>query len=313
MILSVLVGTCDRLGQLRELLRSVREGTRAPTRILVSDAGSTDGTVEFLRAEGGEGLVPVFEGRRRGQAAALNDLLRLVETPYVCWLSDDNVVVPGALDTAVAILDGEPRIGMVGLKVRDVKGPFTAAPYIGGVSAIGILNVNQGLLRTAVLREVGGFSEAFRDYGIDPDLTAKVLLSGHDIVYTREVAVRHARNWTEDRASPEFARIMERQKAYLEMYRRKYAAFAEGGPAWRAKKAAWTWLTRATGLERRLDGADRVLGQLPRDWHNIFTGRYISVLDPVRCRRRPYHLRQSISPRQRPHALPSDPAPSVAT
>ena len=75
---------------------------------------------------------------------------------------------------------------MVGLKVRDVGGPSVAAPYIGGISPIGILNVNQGLLRTDFLRKVGSFSETFGFYGIDPGLTAMVLYSGHDVVYTKK-------------------------------------------------------------------------------------------------------------------------------
>lgn len=309
MTLSVLLGTCDRLGQLRACLTSILEGTQVPVRVYVSDAGSTDGTVEYLREFASPSVIPVFEERRRGQAAALNDILRQVGTPYVCWLSDDNLVVEGALDTAVSILEGEPRIGMVALKVRDIQGPFVDAPYIGGVSPIGILNVNQGLLRTSVMRDVGGFSEAFRDYGIDPDLTAKVLLSGHDIVYTRAVAVRHARNWSSDRSSAEFTRIMERQRQYLNLYRRKYAAFDRPAPTWQAKKAVWAWLRRFSWLDARMNSAEKWLGLLPRDWHNVFSARYISLFDPIACWRRPYHLRQRVPRRLQPRVLPADPSP----
>lgn len=87
---------------------------------------------------------------------------------------------------------------MVGLKVRDMQGPFAKEPYIGGISSCGILNVNQGLLRTKLLHELGGFSEAFMDYGIDPDLTARLLFSGNDIVYTRNTAIHHWRDWGTD-------------------------------------------------------------------------------------------------------------------
>ena len=35
-------------------------------------------------------------------------------------------------------------------------------------TVIGVLNVNQGMPRTGVIQELGGFSERYRDYGIDP-------------------------------------------------------------------------------------------------------------------------------------------------
>jgi hypothetical protein len=171
--LSVVVGTLDRLAQLRQCLDSIVSQTRTPVRVYVTDAGSTDGTIEYLRSIGAGWLVPILTGRRLGQARAYNDVFAQVATPYVCWLSDDNVVVDRGLDRAIAILEDEPAIGMVALKVRDMMGPFARSPYIGGISDVGILNVNQGVLRTRVLRAVGGFSETFRDYGIDPDLTAR--------------------------------------------------------------------------------------------------------------------------------------------
>ena len=307
--LSVVVGTFDRHDQLRACINSIFEHTRTPVRLYVTDAGSTDGTVPYLESMASERLVPIFEGRRRGQAAALNDVFARVDTPYVCWLSDDNVVVDASLDVAVDILDREASIGMVGLKVKDLEGPFVSAPYIGGLSSIGILNVNQGVLRTEVLRAVGGFSEAFRDYGIDPDLTAKVLFSGHDVVYTRRVAVHHTRNWSVDRASPEYARLRERQQAYLDLYEKKYGSLAAtSGTLWKAKKAFWNWLQAAARVP--LNSERRVLGQIPRDWHNVFSAQFIILLDPLRTRGRSYHLVQSCPPGRRPASLPEDPLPS---
>jgi GT2 family glycosyltransferase len=306
-ILSVIVGTFNRRDQLRACIDSVFAQTTVPVALHVTDAGSDDGTVEYLESRAEGCLIPVFEGRRRGQAAALNAVFARIETPYVCWLSDDNVVVNRGLDTAVGILDREHRIGMVGLKVKDVAGPFVDAPYIGGLSSLGILNVNQGVVRTRLLQAVGGFSEAFRDYGIDPDLTAKVLLSGSDVVYTRQVVIHHHRGWSPDRSSAEFALQMERQKAYMHLYRRKYEASVAGGWPWRIKKAIWSWTRVAMGLD--LGSPRPVLGLLVRDWHNTFGGRFISLLDPIVCRRRPYHLRQHCPRRRLPAALPSDPAP----
>ncbi|MGH7388987.1 MAG: glycosyltransferase [Candidatus Rokuibacteriota bacterium] len=312
-VLSVVVGTFDRLDQFRACVESIFRETRVPVHVWVTDAGSTDGTVDYLRSLDPERVTAVLTGRRLGQARAYNDVFVQVTTPYVCWLSDDNVVVEGGLDIAVRVLEAEPRIGMVGLKVRDVRGPFSRAPYIGGISATGILNVNQGVLRTRVLTAVGGFSEAFRDYGIDPDLTAKVLFSGHAVAYTRPVAIHHHRNWSADRASPEYGRQMERQEAYRALYWQKYGGLVPETLAWRGRRLVWRALRLTVPHLRDLTSRRRWLGLIPRDWYNIFNARYVSLLDPIHYRGREFHLVQYCPSRHRPRALPEDPRVGIAS
>ncbi len=213
----------------------------------------------------------------------------------------------GGLDAAVRILDSRPKVGMVGLKTRDVQGPFVKAPYIGGISSIGILNVNQGVLRTDLLKAVGGFSEVFRDYGIDPDLTAKVLYSGQEIVYTRAVALHHYRNWSTERDSREYRAQLARTRRAQALYDRKYAHLARGAWLWNARRAVWWLFTRALGRRYSLDSPRRVLGMVTRDWHNVVKGRYISLLDPLWTAEREYHLVQRCPRLRRPDRLPEDP------
>jgi GT2 family glycosyltransferase len=303
--LSVVVGTLNRLEQLRRCLDSIVAETTVSVRVYVSDAGSSDGTVKYLEAVASDRIVPVFAGQRQGQARAYNEVFAQVDTPYVCWLSDDNVIVNGALDVAVGILDTTPTIGMVGLKVKDVRGPFSDAPYIGGISVIGILNVNQGVVRTPILHAIGGFSEAFRDYGIDPDLTAKVLFSGHAVAYTRVIGIHHYRNWA-DPTSPEYARHMDRQRAYLDLYLRKYAAQTPSGVAWPARRLLAKAVRGLLALWPGRHSTRAILGLTPRDWANVIGSRYISLLDGWRSRGKPYHLTQWCPPRSRPSTLPAD-------
>ena len=303
--LSVVLGTFNRLESLKRCLDSILRETRTPVIVHVTDAGSTDGTEDYLRSLDDGRVRILLVGRKLGQARAYNDIFRIVDTPYVAWLSDDNQVVDGGLDAAVRILDRQPRVGMVALKTKDVQGPFLGSVYLGGVSEIGVLNVNQGMLRTDVLREVGGFSETFGFYGIDPDLTAKVLYAGHDIVYTRQVALHHYRDWPVQAGTPEHTELARHHATSLELYRRKWGAMAEGDGAWRAKRRAWGWLKRR--LKRRYDenSTRPVLGGLWRDWNNVLLSRHISLLDPWLSARRDFHLRQRAA--RRP--LPPDPSP----
>lgn len=305
--ISIVVGTMNRVPYLRRCVESIVRETRRPFRLYVTDAGSTDGTLEYLESVRSERIIPVLVGKKLGQARAYNDIFEQIFSPYTCWLSDDNEVVNGGLDLAADVLDAWPRIGMVGLKVRDLQGPFAAQPYIGGLSRFGILNVNQGVLRTEILRTVGGFSLAFRDYGIDPDLTAKILLSGHDIVYTRTVVIHHHRLWPEDESSPEYHALMAKQQRYFSLYAKKYAALKRFGWLWLGKKAFWFIARRL--FKRRLDlsASTPILGYLPREWHDMIAGRFIHVWDPVITRGKPFHLRQRCPSWIRPRRMLPDP------
>ena len=305
--LSVVLGTFNRLESLKRCLDSVLRETTTPLIVHVTDAGSTDGTEEYLRSLDDGCVRILLVGRKLGQARAYNDIFKVVDTPYVAWLSDDNQVVEGGLDAAVRILDRQPRVGMVALKTKDVQGPFLGSVYLGGVSEIGVLNVNQGLLRTQVLREVGYFSEAFGFYGIDPDLTAKVLFSGHDIVYTRPVALHHYRDWPTEDAAAEHAALAAMHKRSLDLYRAKYGGIGGEDRLWRAKRRFWAWFKKK--LRGRYDENSLTprLGGLPRDWNNVFLSRYISLFDPWLSAGRDYHLRQRIPRRRRPASLPPEP------
>jgi GT2 family glycosyltransferase len=300
--LAVVLGTYNRLESLRRCVASVLAETRTPFVLYVTDAGSTDGTVEYLQAVASERVVPILVGTRLGQARAYNDVFAAVTTPYVVWISDDNEIVKGGLDLAVSILDRRPGVGMVAVKVKDVEGPSVSAPYLGAISSIGVLNVNQGMLRTPILHAVGGFSERFRDYGIDPDLTAKVLFSGWEIAYTRAVGIHHHRLWAD--GSEAGAAQRARQQGYVTLYAEKWGTYAPPDLRWRLRVLAWKAFQKATGLG--INASRRILGLNSRDWCNTISGRYISPFDALQTRGRPYHLVQR-PPGQR-RRLPPDPA-----
>ena len=306
--LSIVLGTCDRLVSLRRCLDSIVRETRTPFVVHVTDAGSTDGTRAYLQSIASETIRPVLVGRRLGQARAYNDVFRTLATPYVAWLSDDNEVVDGGLDLAVRILRQRREVGMVALKTRDVQGPFLGSAYLGGVSEIGVLNVNQGVLRTEVLREAGYFSEAFGSYGIDPDLTAKVLYAGRDIVYTRPVALHHFRDWPTDEATPEHTALARQHERSLRLYREKYAGFGTDDGWWATKRKAWAWFKRRLGRRYDENSLRPRLGGLWRDWNNAFLARHISPIDPWISAGRDFHLRQHVGRAGRPARLPVDPA-----
>lgn len=313
--ISVVLGTRNRQDVLRKCLDSLIGRIEADHSIIVIDAGSTDGTLEYL--QGLEGITLYRDEKPIGQAQSLNRVLKTVETDYVCWLSDDNVVVDGMLDKAVKILDDHNDIGMVTLKTKDVTGPLTELPYIGGIWTSGILNCNQGVIRTPQFLEGGGFDEDFRDYGIDADLTTRVLLAGYKVVYTREVAIHHYRDHTGESWTDPVNRSLRQEKA-RNLYEQRYSGLIKSAAQGLSPRITWAIASRLLRLAIRLTVMTRHLGnpldlamenpecnleQLTgyneRDFFNICRSKYISMSDLIKNRHESYYLVQRIPERVR--------------
>ena len=291
--LGILIGTMNRLPSLKRVLDSLIDKVNVSHEIIVIDAGSTDGTQEFLRHF--QGVTFVSDGERIGQAKSLNQVIRNLNSRYFCWISDDNVVAEGVLDEAVSMLDGNARIGMVSLKVKDMIGHLSELPYIGGVWS-GILNCNQGMLPTRLMRELGGFDECIRDYGIDIDLTTRVLLAGYQVVFTRKIAIYHYRDYETKTWIDSDARKRRLQNS-RELYNRKYANITRRRlNRFKGKKSPIIPIIESLYriANRRGVSLEKLFGVNERDWRNVISGVYISMWDFLLNWRKPYYLVQKI-------------------
>lgn len=161
------------------------------------------------------------------------------------------------------------------------------------------------MIRTELLKGLGGFSEEFMDYGMDSDLTTKVLLSGYKVVYTKRIAIDHYRDH-ETNSWINAEKRKERMKVAIELYKRRYEKiiFSQTGRNYdkysqlyskkiRLVTSLYHWADRiGVSLEKRF-------GYNVRDWRNIFAGRFISKWDLIKNRQKPYYLVQHIPKRNR--------------
>jgi GT2 family glycosyltransferase len=290
--LSVVIGTCNRRELLRECLGSLIGKIAGPHEIIVVDAGSTDGTLEYLRTVAG--IRVVADAERLGQAQSLNRVFRHLGSDLICWLSDDNVLQPGMLDAAVGVLDAHADIGMVALKTKDVRGPFTQHPYIGGLSpGARVLTANQGVIRRELFQSLGFFAEEYRDYGIDMELTMQVLLGGWKVVMTRAVAIHHFRDHEAHPGAITSTARKERHAAARQKYFERYADLA---PPTVVSRLCDTLLRLGKRLGLFRAGCS-FLGYNERDWTNLLRGRFISKLDFFQTRSQPFYLVQHLPSR----------------
>jgi N-acetylglucosaminyl-diphospho-decaprenol L-rhamnosyltransferase len=112
---------------LRSCLASLRTHPphTATMRVTVVDSGSTDGTPDMVEREFPE--VRLLRRGNIGFSAANNLVLREGRAAAVLLLNPDTEVYAGTLDTALARLAADPRVGMVGAKLVRADGELDHA------------------------------------------------------------------------------------------------------------------------------------------------------------------------------------------
>ncbi len=224
-MLTIVIGTYNRLPQLERCIESILKTDSMDIRIIVADAGSDDGTCKYLadmkRKLNGR-LEYRLDGEKLGQARSLNRIFPSITSEYICWLSDDNELTRGILEESLCFMNDNTDVGLLGLKVKDVSGTSASMDYIGGIWPSGVFTVNQGIIRNSIFRELGYFDEEFRDYGIDGDLTTRVLQRGYKVALTRRVAVLHHRNYSDYPGAIENSGRNNSLMRALKLYRLKY-------------------------------------------------------------------------------------------
>jgi hypothetical protein len=212
---------------LRRCLRSLREHPPGvPMRVTVVDSGSPDATPEMVAREFPE--VRLIRCPNIGFSAANNLALRESEAGAVLLLNPDTEVYPGTLDAALARLDVDERIGMVGVKLvtesgeldhackRSFPTPLGALAHFTGIGrsddAAGALSqyratelgddepgevdaVNGAfmLCRAAAVREVGLLDEGYWLYMEDLDWCRRFWQAGWKVFYEPAGAALHVK------------------------------------------------------------------------------------------------------------------------
>jgi GT2 family glycosyltransferase len=225
MKLSVIIICWNDLRVIPECLRSIYAGTRSiDFEVLVSDNGSTDGSVEFIRKNYPD--VHVLEnGANLGFGKGNNVGIRASNADYVLILNPDTIIHEGALDRLVQFADKHPEAGAFGCRVLNPDGTYQTSARLFPtvrrywVSALGLkklANVSRMFLfeeypgwvgeterpidwqsgccvmfRGDLLKSLGGFDEQFFYHFEEVDLCRRVWSSGHPILFTPDAVITH--------------------------------------------------------------------------------------------------------------------------
>ena len=111
--MTVVIPTYNRARFLPTAIDSVLAQTYSGFKLLVADNASPDETPDVIASYDDPRLRSVRRDENLGITANHNLALQEVDTEYCLILPDDDVLLPHALERAVAVLDAHPAAGMV--------------------------------------------------------------------------------------------------------------------------------------------------------------------------------------------------------
>ncbi len=171
--------------------------------VIVVDDRSTDRSGELAAAAGAR---VVANTGTQGPGGARNAGLRAARGELVAFVDADCLVEIGWSDGLAALLEADPRLAVVGPRIRSAEGASQVAQYerrfspldlgplpgvVGHGLQVGYLPAAALVGRRETLISFGGFDESLR-FGEDVDLIWRLQAAGHLVRYVPQVEIEHS-------------------------------------------------------------------------------------------------------------------------
>jgi len=330
MKLSVVIICWNDLRVIRECLHSIFAGTQsADFEVIVSDNGSTDGSVQFIHENYPQVRV-VENGANLGFAKGNNAGIRAAQGELVLILNPDTIIHEGSMDRFIAFADQHPEVGAFGCRVLNLDGTYqvscrlfptmkrfwVSALYLhrlGRFSSLFNFEEYEGwkgeserqidwqsgccvMIRGPLLKSLGGFDEQFFYHFEEVDLCRRVWDSGVSIVFTPEATITHLGGQSVSRFPIRFE---------IEKYRSRYRYFykhfgPEGARECRRLSIAGIRLRQTGYWVKSLFKPTQGLQDRLKMYRVV--ARWNEALDPVRF------VEKGEEPLLDPESLPSTPS-----
>lgn len=201
-IVSVVLGSYNRYEFLKLTIDSVRKELKEiPHEIIVVDGGSTDGALTWLFEQ--KDIITIaqhnrgtWQGKaieRRSWGYFMNLGFRAASSKYVCMISDDCLVIPGAIKNGLNLFENElnkgEKIGAIAFYWRNwsQEDKFHVNFTLGDK-----MYVNHGIYLKSALDDVNYIDdENYYFYNGDGDLCLKMWQKGYKVIDSEYSFIEH--------------------------------------------------------------------------------------------------------------------------
>jgi hypothetical protein len=225
MKLSIIILCWNDLKVISKCIASIYAGTHSiEFEVIVSDNGSSDGSVHFIRKEFPDVLI-IENGVNLRFAKGNNVGIAASRGEYVLILNPDTIIADGTLQNMVAYADKHREAGAFGCRILNPDGTFQGgirplpsirsewcwalglgrlsrfAPWLHAGEYEGWKGETERtvgwvagcfiLIRGELIKKLGGFDAQFFYYYEDTDLCRRVWEAGYPILYTPDYTIVH--------------------------------------------------------------------------------------------------------------------------
>ena len=277
------------------LQRSLESVERFPPHleyeVVVVDNASTDGSREWLVSVG-DRIHLIANAENVGFGRANNQAFAATEAPMLFLMNSDAELQEGAIDTLIATLGEDERIGVVGPRLINTDGTLQPSVWRNPLTPLEMITTSLSLykliprrmrgdlllgfhwdhaerrrapmlsgaallVRRKVIESVGGFDESFHMYGEDNEWAMRIVLGGWWMLFEPDATVMHHQGQS---SAQRWTSLEKRQKEYegffrfqrLHLSRRLVIANLLTGYSLSLVRNAWLALRRQTLEEPRL-------------------------------------------------------------
>lgn len=171
--------------------------------VIIVDDGSTDNSIEMLKALQKTYSFQLYQQANQGVSAALNHGLKYAKGTYVATPDLDDIMLPSSVRIRARYLDEHPNVGCVGALVTymDSDGNDTKSQSQSGIKYLNfdtilrkamVVGAPVSLYRMQVLKDVNGYDPQIRVQ--DFQMTLRIASQGHEIHVLPEIVTRYRRH-----------------------------------------------------------------------------------------------------------------------
>ncbi|MGA2296496.1 MAG: glycosyltransferase [FCB group bacterium] len=201
---SIVIGSYNRKRFLKLTIESIRkelEKAEFPSEIIVVDGGSNDGTLRWLAKQ--KDIITIIQfnrGKWKGKTITrrswgyfMNLGFKSSQGKYICMLSDDCLVIPGAIINGYKLFEQKLKEGVkLGAMAFYWRNWLEQESYWVGLTLGSKMFVNHGLYLRKAVEEVDFIDEdTYLFYHADGDLCLKLWNSGYSCIDSKDSFMEH--------------------------------------------------------------------------------------------------------------------------